>query len=146
MSTEASTEASSEISQQKSLWLRCARYTTLIGFFCLLALLLNWFSWLAPPETVPRALPMIVLVLPLMFAVRGLLYGKPYTHAWVSLLSMLYFAIGVDVAFNRADQRLLGLALVFFSPLLFAGTVTYNYQAKKQRKALQQSSPASDSV
>jgi len=114
-----------------SIWLRCARYCTLIGFFCLLALLLNWFSWLAPPQTVPRALPMIILVLPLMFAVRGLLYEKPYTHAWVSLLSMLYFAIGVDVAFNRDDQRLLGLALIVCSLLLFAGTVTFNYQTKK---------------
>lgn len=132
--------------QQNSVWLRCARYSTLIGFFCLLALLLNWFSWLAPPETVPRALPMIILILPLMFAVRGLLYEKPYTHAWVSLLSMLYFAIGVDVAFNRADQRLLGLALIVCSLLLFAGTVTFNYQTKKLRKSLEENTPASDSV
>ncbi len=117
-----------------------ARVLTLGGFFCLLALLLNWFSWIAPPKSVPRALPMIVLVVPLMFAVRGLLHGRVYTHAWVSLLSLLYFAIGVDVAFNRTDLRWLGLALTGFSLMLFAGTVTHNYLQKKQnRKAKEQS-------
>jgi len=111
-----------------------ARWITLAGYFLLLALILNWFSWLAPPETVPRALPMIVLVAPLMFALRGLLHGRMYTHAWVSLLSMLYFAIGVDVAFNRSDQRYLGLAMVVFSLMLFFGSVVFNHSMKKRNR------------
>ena len=113
---------------------RFGRWITLAGYFLLLALILNWFTWMAPPETVPRALPMIVLVVPLMFALRGLLHGRMYTHAWVSLLSMLYFAVGVDVAFNRADQRYLGLAMVVFSLMLFFGSVLFNHSMKKRNK------------
>lgn len=114
-----------------------ARWITLAGYFLLLALILNWFAWLAPPETVPRALPMIILVVPLMFALRGLLHGRMYTHAWVSLLSMLYFAVGVDVAYNRSDQRYLGLAMVGFSLMLFFGSVLFNYSMKKRNKLIE---------
>jgi len=111
-----------------------ARWTTLAGYFLLLALILNWFTWLAPPKTVPRALPMIILLVPLMFALRGLLHGRMYTHAWVSLLSMLYFAVGIDVAYNRSDQRYLGLAMVGFSLMLFFGSVLFNHSLKKRNK------------
>ncbi len=112
-----------------------ARWVTLVGYFGLLALLLNWFTWLAPPKVVPRALPLIALTVPLLFPLRGLLHASTYTHAWVSLLALPYFAIGVDVAFNRSDQRSLGLLLVLFSVLLFCGSVLFSYSAKKIRKA-----------
>jgi len=133
----ASKNAHRPLSDQFSARVTIARWTTLTGYFLLLALILNWFTWLAPPKTVPRALPMIVLVVPLMFALRGLLYGRMYTHAWVSLLSMLYFAIGVDVAFNRSDQRYLGLAMVAFSLMLFFGAVLFNHSLKKRSKLAQ---------
>lgn len=122
-----------------------ARWATLLGYFGLLALLLNWFSWIAPTTNVPRALPLIVLTVPLLFPLRGLLHGKTYTHAWVSLLALPYFAIGVDVAFNRLDQRWLGLAMIFFSLLLFIGAVFFSYSMKKIRKAQQAALEVEDS-
>lgn len=112
-----------------------ARWATLIGYFGLLVLLLNWFTWLSPPVSVPRALPLIVLVVPLLFPLRGLLHARSYTHAWVSLLALPYFAIGIDVAFNRSDQRWLGLVMILCSLLLFTGSVFFSYSAKKIRKA-----------
>lgn len=112
-----------------------ARWVTLVGYFGTLVLLLNWFTWLSPPTVVPRALPLIALTVPLLFPLRGLLHANSYTHAWVSLLALPYFAIGVDVAFNRTDQRGLGLLLVLFSLLLFCGSVFFSYSAKKIRKA-----------
>lgn len=112
-----------------------ARWLTLAGYFGLLALLLNWFTWLSPPASIPRALPLIVLSVPLLFPLRGLLHARTYTHAWVSLLALPYFAIGIDVAFNRSDQRWLGLTMVLCSLLLFTGSVFFSYSAKKIRKA-----------
>jgi len=111
-----------------------ARWMTLLGYFGLLGLILNWFSWIAPPETVPRALPLFVLTVPLLFPLFGLLHGRVYTHAWVSLLALPYFAIGIDVAFNRSDQRWLGLAMVATSLAFFTGAVLYSYMAKRLRK------------
>jgi len=103
-----------------------ARWTALLGYFGLLALLLNWFTWLAPPTQVPRSLLLIVLVVPLLFPLRGMLYARRYTHQWVSFLSLFYFAVGVDVWFNNPpEQAVLGALTVLFSLLLFVGSILY---------------------
>lgn len=109
-----------------------ARWTALVGYFGLLIVLLNWFTWLSPPTQFPRAFLLIVLVVPLLFPLRGLLHGRTYTHSWTSFLSLLYFAIGIDVAFNNLPDRLLALSVVLFSLLLFIGCVFYAYYEKRR--------------
>ncbi len=101
------------------------RWMTLIGYFGTLALLLNWFTWLAPPKVVPRGFLLIALVVPLMFPLMGIIRGNPYTHSWTSFLSLLYFVIGIDVAFYYPQQRWLGLALIVLSLVLFTGCVFF---------------------
>lgn len=103
-----------------------ARVLTLIGYFGLLALILNWFTWLAPPVQVPRSLVLAALCLPLLFPLRGLLHARRYTHQWVGFLSLFYFMIGVDVAYNQPGlPRALGLAMILLSLLLLAGSSLY---------------------
>lgn len=118
--------------------LQLSRWTTLVGYFGLLILLLNWFSWISPPQQVPRALILIVLVVPLMFPLRGLLHGKTYTHAWTSFLSLFYFAIGVDIAYTVPADRWLATAMTVFSLLLFTGSIFFPYYTKKAKKARQE--------
>ncbi|MEE9321052.1 MAG: DUF2069 domain-containing protein [Granulosicoccus sp.] len=102
------------------------RWLTLIGFFGLLILILNWFTWVAPPVQVPRSLLLIVLAGPLMFPLRGILHARRYTHQWVNFLAMFYFAIGVDVWFNHAGiEKFLGAMMVLFSLILIIGSVMY---------------------
>lgn len=115
--------------------LKIWRWCTLIGFFGTLLLLLNWFTWLSPPEQVPRALLLIVTVVPLMFPLQGILKGQPYTHSWACFLALLYFAIGVDVAFNNHTDRYLALALVLFSLLFFFGAAFFaRYEGIRQNR------------
>ena len=116
--------------------LKLSRWTALIGYFGLLILLLNWFSWISPPHQVPRALILIVLVVPLMFPLRGLLHGKTYTHAWTSFLSLFYFAIGVDIAYTVPADRWLAIAMTTFSLLLFAGSIFFPFYTKKARQQI----------
>lgn len=105
---------------------RLGRVMTLVGYLGLLALILNWFIWISPPERVPRAFPIIALAVPLLFPLRGLLHGRRYTHQWTSFLTMVYFAIGVDAWANAAaGAAWLGMAMVALSLLLFVGTVVY---------------------
>jgi len=102
------------------------RWLTLIGFFGLLALIVNWFTWLAPPVQVPRSLLLIVLAGPLLFPLRGILHARRYTHQWVNFLAMFYFAIGVDVWFNHAGiEKILGATMVLLSLILIVGSVMY---------------------
>lgn len=98
---------------------------TLLGYFGLLLLLLNWFTWLAPPAQVPRVILLIALVVPLMFPLRGILRGSPYTHEWASFLSLFYFVVGIDVAFNYQNLRVLGIALIVLSLVFFTGCVFF---------------------
>ncbi len=112
------------------------RWVTLIGYFGLMALLLNWFTWIAPPTQIPRAFLLIALVVPLLFPLRGLLHARTYTHEWVSFLSLFYFAIGIDVAFNQPQQRVLGLLMVGLSLMLFAGSVYFAFYEKRRLKWL----------
>jgi uncharacterized membrane protein len=102
-----------------------ARIVALAGYFGLLSLLLLWFTWLAPPERFPVSLAILITTGPLLFALRGLLHARPYTHAWVSMLSLAYFTHGVVEAWANAAVRHLALLEVLFSVLLFCGAVLY---------------------
>ncbi|NND90274.1 MAG: DUF2069 domain-containing protein [Granulosicoccus sp.] len=102
------------------------RLLTLIGYFGLLLLIVNWFTWIAPPVQVPRSLVLAALSIPLLFPLRGILHARRYTHQWVGFLSLLYFMIGVDVWYNRIGlERLLGMSMVLFSLLLLIGSAMY---------------------
>lgn len=103
---------------------RTGRWLTLAGYFGLFFLILAWTSVLSPPERVPRSLVLLVLLVPLLFPVRGLLNGRPYTHAWSSLLSLFYLALGIALA-AAPGERLYGLSMVFFSLLLFTGALLF---------------------
>ena len=103
------------------LWRRVA----LVGYFGLLFLLLNWFTWYSPPVAIPRSLVLILVVVPLLLPLRGLLAGKRRTHQWSNFLALPYFAMGVDYAYNSATEWHLGLLVVFFSLLFWTGCVFY---------------------
>ena len=115
-----------------------ARWTTLTGYYGLLVLLLNWYTWLSPPTALPRSMVLIILLVPLLFPMRGLLHAKIYTHAWTSFLSLPYFALGIDTAVSNPADRHLGLLQIVFSVLLFFGCVFYPRYARRQRESEQQ--------
>ena len=105
---------------------RIGRVLTLIGYFGLLVLILNWFTWIAPPVRVPRSLVLAALALPLLFPLWGIIHARRYTHQWIGFLSMLYFVIGVDVWYNHQNiEQLLGMSMVLFSMLLMTGSSMY---------------------
>lgn len=76
-------------------------------------------------EPVATALVLILLVGPLLMPLRGLLHGRPYTHAWTSFLALFYFTVGV---FNVAGPMVhpwMAWLEIGFSVLLFLGAVLY---------------------
>lgn len=105
---------------------RLARGIALGGYFALLSLVLCWFTWLSPPQSIPRVLPLAALSLPLLLPLRGLLHGRRYTHQWVGFLALFYFAIGIDTAWNRlGTDRALGGLMIACSLMLFLGSIFY---------------------
>ncbi len=104
---------------------RLARIASLAGYFGLFFLLIAWTTWLSPPEQLPVALVLLLLVGPLLFPLRGLLHARPYTHAWTSFMALFYFAIGVFNVAGDMEKPWLAWLQIGFSILLFCGTVLY---------------------
>lgn len=113
------------MSRNTAATLRVTRLFTLLGYFGLLLVLPCWHAWLAPPAHIPVALVLIVLVVPLLVPLRGLLHGRPYTHAWVPLLAIFYLTIGVSEAVANPAQRTLALVQTAFSLMLLIGASWY---------------------
>lgn len=105
--------------------IRFWRILALSGYFGLIALLLAWKAWLAPSPYFPVALMLIVLVVPLLFPLRGLLHGRTYTHAWSCFLVLFYFTHGVVEAVSNPPERTLAIAEIILSLMMFFGAVFY---------------------
>jgi len=104
---------------------RLARIATLLGFFGLFFLLVAWHAFVDPPQGFPRALLLLILAGPLLFPLRGILHGRPYTHAWTSFLALFYFALGVFEVAGMSTKPALAWALVALSITLFAGSTSF---------------------
>jgi uncharacterized membrane protein len=97
----------------------------LAGHLGTLALLVAWYSWLAPSSHFPVSLVLLVLVLPLFTPLRGLLHRRRYTIAWSCFLALLYFTHGVVEAYVSETVRHLGLLEVLFSSVWFLAGMAY---------------------
>ena len=115
--------------------LSIARYSTLLGYFGLLSLILVWNVWIQPSTHYPIALVLIILLSPLLCALRGLLHGRSYTHAWVSMLSLGYFVLGVSDAYSDPVSRGYGWGLIGLSLLLFTGCIFFVRLSGKAKSA-----------
>ena len=99
---------------------RFSRYLTLVSYIVLIGLLLGWYGFYDPS---PIAL--IALLIPLLFPLRGLLQGNPYTFAWSSFLILIYFIHGVVEAYANPAARLLASFEILFSVTFYSGAVLY---------------------
>ena len=114
---------------QLTYWLGAGSY------FALIALLLAWYSWLSPPEVLPVSLVLFVMLVPLLFPLRGILYGRAYTFAWASFLALFYFTHGVVEAYSNPQERWLALAEVVLSVTFYTGSMLYARYRGRELKA-----------
>ncbi len=113
--------------------LRRARIIALCGYFGLLLLLPLWYGWLSPSQ-LPVGLVLGVLVVPLLFPLRGLLQGRPYTYAWSSFLALFYFIHAVLELYSTPQDRYLALLELVLSLAFYLGAVSYAKLGGKELK------------
>lgn len=111
-----------------------ARWSALLGYAGLIVSIVLWNTLITPLQGTALALTLGMMLLPLLFPLRGLLRGKPYTHAWTSFLALAYFLIGVWHAADTAT-RWYAMALVLSSLLLFIGCVFYARLGARRMRA-----------
>ena len=111
---------------------RFARLLTLVGFFGLLAWVLLWHLWLSPhPDLNPWLLPVIWTV-PLLFPLKGIVQGNPYTHAWGNFVLMPYFLHALTLITTDEGERWLAVVELVFTTLAFVGTIYYARQRGRE--------------
>jgi len=104
---------------------RFYRTLTLIGFFGLMLTLLCWI--ILPERSVlfPTATLLALALIPLLLPLRGLLHGKPYTHAWNSFLMLFYFTFAVGELYSSEHFDFYPALAVLFSIVCFIGSILF---------------------
>jgi uncharacterized membrane protein len=105
------------------------------GYFGLIALILAWQGWISPPRALPISVALFLLLVPLLFPLRGILYGKPYTFAWASFLSMIYFMHGIVEAYSTPEDRWMAILEVILSIAFYTGSMLYARYRGRELKA-----------
>jgi uncharacterized membrane protein len=112
-----------------TLW----RIVTLVGLLGLMALIILWNGWLTPVQYLNRGLEIAILEFPLLFFVRGLMNGEREKHIAVTLLSLIYFFMGVWFIF-APKESLYGYVMTFLSLCLYFGGFFYVRTLDKSRE------------
>ncbi|MEJ2406507.1 MAG: DUF2069 domain-containing protein [Candidatus Thiodiazotropha sp.] len=119
---------------------RITYWVAVSGYFGLIFLLLAWQGWISPPRALPISVALFLLLVPLLFPLRGILYGKAYTFAWASFLSMLYFIHGVVEAYSSPEDRWLAVLEIVLSVTFYTGSMLYARFRGRELKAQQPTS------
>lgn len=98
------------------------RVLAAIGIIGLLVLIVLWNGWFTPIQQFPRSVEIAVLSFPLLFFVRGILYGKRDTFIAATLLSFPYVLIGIWYVFS-SQESIYGYLMTILSLCLFFGSL-----------------------
>lgn len=103
---------------------RVAQYAAIVSLLAIVALGLAWELFLAPLR--PGGSWLVLKVLPLLAALRGLLHGRRYTAQWMSMAALAYFTEGIVRAWSEPGMvRTLASVEVALALALFAACVAY---------------------
>ncbi len=101
------------------------RYLALTSYFGLLLSLLAWIVIADHADTFPTYALIIIASFPLLLPLRGLLHGKPYTHAWYSFILLFYFLHGIGELYSSEHFNIYPFLEILFSTISFISSILY---------------------
>lgn len=105
---------------------------TLAGYFSLLIFMPLWLLVLNPSQGLSPTLSLVMFTLPLLFPLKGLLQGNPYTYAWSSFVVMIYFMHSLTTLWVSEDDILwASLELIFATTMFLGGTYYAKYRGQE---------------
>lgn len=109
------------------------RKIALFGYFSLLIFMPLWLLVLSPSASLSTTTTLILFVLPLLFPLKGLLQGNPYTYAWANFIVLIYFLHGLTTLWVLTSDIVWAMLELIFATTMFLGC---SYYAKYKGQAL----------
>lgn len=108
------------------------------GYFALLILIPIWHLWLSPPALgLSPWLIVTIWFVPLLFPLKGVIQGNPFTFAWCGFLALLYMMHAVVIIYtaylesNFLELSMAILELVFASIFLMGNIYFAKYRGQE---------------
>ena len=97
----------------------------LVGYFSLLIFMPLWLLVLAPNNSLSTSTTLVLFTLPLLFPLKGLLQGNPYTYAWANFIVLIYFLHSLTTLWVVPEETFFALLELSFASLMFIGCSYY---------------------
>ena len=112
------------------------RNLSLASYFGLMITLICWITLGEHSSDYPVSAWLIIGLVPLLFPLRGLLHGKPYTHAWTGFLLLFYFSHGIGEVYSAQGIDIYASLEVLFSFITFSASIIFIKLNAKNEKQL----------
>ncbi|WP_085297079.1 DUF2069 domain-containing protein [Cognaticolwellia mytili] len=105
---------------------------TLFGYFSLLIFMPVWLILITEDRALSIPLTLAMFTLPLLFPLKGLLQGNPYTYAWSNFIVMIYFLHSLTTIWVSVNERHWALLEFTFATIMFiAGSYYAKYRGQE---------------
>ncbi|MDO6488442.1 DUF2069 domain-containing protein [Colwellia sp. 6_MG-2023] len=101
------------------------RKLALFGYFSLLIFMPLWLLVLSPSESLSALTTFLLFILPLLFPMKGILQGNPFTHAWANFIVLIYFLHSLTTLWVLPSDRIWALLELIFASTMFLGCSYY---------------------
>ncbi len=108
------------------------RKIALFGYFGLLIFMPLWLLVLAPSAALSPTLTIVMFILPLLFPMKGLVQGNPYTFAWANFIVLIYFLHSLTTLWVGDGERIYAAIELFLATtMFFAGAYYSKYRGQE---------------
>ena len=113
------------MNKQQRISTKNLKTITLISYFSLLLFMPLWLILLSPSNGLSPMLTLIMFTLPLLFPLKGLVAGNPYTYAWSSFIIMIYFLHSLTTLWVSPKDMLWASIELLLSTVMFLAASYY---------------------
>ena len=101
---------------------RLAQY----GYFGLLLLVPLWHLYLSPPALdISPWLVTSIWLIPLLFPLKGIIKGNPYTYAWSGFIALIYIMHGCVIIMSNDQETILAAVELVFASVFLMGNIYF---------------------
>lgn len=101
------------------------RKLTLVSYLLLIIWLVVWHFLLTPDKPTSTIFTLLFWIVPILLPAKGLIQGKPYTHAWTNFIVMYYLLHGLTAVYAVEGEQIYALIEIILCCLLFIGCSYY---------------------